>query len=343
MSSKEIDIQESTSSLSKVSSLNDDLDNMHLESGSSVKEMFDDEMDSNSWNEIEPESDEEFMEDHELVDDVTSASEDDTIHPIDCYRCFITDEIVDLMVRETNRYAEQYLKAHEISRRSKYRQWKPIMYEEILKFFGLNHYWSSSRLYGLEIVRSAMPRERFELLLKFLHFSNNNNKNSNQDRMFKLKPLSDLLKERFSSVYIPGSVVSIDESMISGRGRLLFRQYIPGKAHKYGLKMYKLAATNRYTWNCAVYTGEKESMPGVGHAQGIVMKLLDGLDGCYRTVIADNFFTSISLAKFLLEHDTYLIGTLRSNRIGSAKVLDKDLGRGEVYGLESQDGIRIIR
>jgi len=40
-----------------------------------------------------------------------------------------------------------------------------------------------------------------------------------------------------------------------------------------------------------------------------------------------------------LEHDTYLIGTLRSNRIGSAKVLDKDLGRGEVYGLESQDGI----
>jgi hypothetical protein len=355
MSSKEIDIQESTSSLSEMSSLNDDLDNMHLESGSSVEEMSDDEMDSNSWNEIESESDEEFMEDHGLVDDVTSALEDNTVHPIDCYRHFITDEIIDLMVRETNRYAEQYLEAHDISRRSKYRQWKPTTYEEILKFFGiaiemglvqmpqLNHYWSSSRLYGLEIVRSAMPRERFELLLKFLHFSNNNNKDSNQDRMFKLKPLSDLLKERFSSVYIPGSVVSIDESMIPWRGRLLFRQYIPGKAHKYGVKMYKLAATNGYTWNYTIYTGEKESMPGVGHTQGIVMKLLDGLDGCYRTVVADNFYTSISLAKYLLEHDTYLTGTLRSNRIGSAKVLDKDLGRGEVYGLESKDGIKIIR
>ena len=285
MSSKEIDIQESTSSLSEVSSLDDDLDNMHLESGSSVEEMSDDEMDSNSWNEIESESDEEFMEDHGLVDDVTSASEDNTVHPIDCYRHFITDEIIDLMVRETNRYAEQYLEAHDISRRSKYRQWKPTTYEEILKFFGiviemglvqmpqLNHYWNSSRLYGLEIVRSAMPRERFELLLKFLHFSNNNNKDSNQDRMFKLKPLSDLLKERFSSVYIPGSVVSIDESMIPWRGRLLFRQYIPGKAHKYGVKMYKLAATNGYTWNYTIYTGEKESMPDVGHAQGIVLKL----------------------------------------------------------------------
>ena len=107
--------------------------------------------------------------------------------------------------------------------------------------------------------------------------------------------------------------------------------------------MYKLAATNGYTWNYTIYTGEKESMPGVGHTQGIVMKLLDGLDGCYRTVVADNFYTSISLAKYLLEHDTYLTGTLRSNRIGSAKVLDKDLGRGEVYGLESKDGIKIIR
>ncbi|CAF4975023.1 unnamed protein product, partial [Rotaria sp. Silwood1] len=107
--------------------------------------------------------------------------------------------------------------------------------------------------------------------------------------------------------------------------------------------MYKLAATNGCTWNYVIYTGEQESMAGVGHAQVIVMKLLDGLDGCYRTVVADNFFTSISLAKYLLEHDTYLIETLRSNRVGSGtKVLEDNLSRGEVYGLQSQDGIKLI-
>ena len=118
------------------------------------------------------------------------------------------------MVRDTNRYTEQYLQAHEISRRSKYREWKPTTHGEMLKFFGiiiemgliqmpqLNHYWSSSQLYGLEIIRSPMPRERFELLLKFWHFSSNNNKNWNQDRLFNLKPLSDLLKEKFLSIYI---------------------------------------------------------------------------------------------------------------------------------------------
>ena len=38
-------------------------------------------------------------------------------------------------------------------------------------------------------------------------------------------------------------------------------------------------------------------MADIGYAQAIVMTLLDGLDRCYRTVVADNFFTSISLAK----------------------------------------------
>ena len=152
------------------------------------------------------------------------------MNPVDCYRYFITDEIIDLMVRETNRYAEQYLRAHEISRRSKYREQKPTTHEETRKFFGviiemglvqmpqLNHYWSSSRLYQSEIIRSTMPRERFELHLKFWHFSNNKNKDSNQDRLFKLKSLLDLLKARFSSVYMPSLTVTIDKTMIPWRG-----------------------------------------------------------------------------------------------------------------------------
>ena len=172
MSFEETDTEESGSSFSELSFLDDDLDRMHHESGSSDEEMSDDEVGSNVWNEIESESDAEFMEDHGLVEEITSASEDNMVNPIDCYRHFITDEIIDLMVRETNRYAEQYLQAHDISRRSKYREWQATTHEEMLKFFGMiiemglvqmppiNHYWSSSQLYGLEIIRSAMPIER---------------------------------------------------------------------------------------------------------------------------------------------------------------------------------------
>jgi hypothetical protein len=74
-------------------------------------------------------------------------------------------------------------------------------------------------------------------------------------------------------------------------------------------------------------------MAGLGHAQTVVMNLLNGLERCYRTVVADNFFTSIPLAKCLLEDNMYLIGTLRSNRAGSGS---------EVYGLQNKDGVKLI-
>ena len=88
-----------------------------------------------------------------------------------------------------------------------------------------------------------------------------------------------------------------------------------------------------------IYTGQQDPMVDPGNAQTVVMNLLDGLEGCYRTVVADNFFTSIPLAKRLLEDDTYLIRALRSNRTGSgSEVVQKNLRRGEVYRLQNKDG-----
>ena len=136
VSFEKIDTEESISSLSEVSSLDNDLDSMHLECGSFAKEMFDDEMDSNSWNEIKSESYAEFMEDRNLVEEVTSLVEDNTIDPVDCYQHFITDEIIDLMVRGI------------------------IIQVELVQMSKLSHYWSSSQLYGSEIIRNSMSRER---------------------------------------------------------------------------------------------------------------------------------------------------------------------------------------
>jgi hypothetical protein len=132
--------------------------------------------------------------------------------------------------------------------------------------------------------------------------------------------------------------------MVPWKGRLLFKQYIPRKAHKYGVKIYKLAATNEYTWNLMVYTGKQDPTAGLGHAQTVVLDMADGLLECHRTVVVDNFFASMSLAESLLRNDTYLAGTLRSNRVGSEHgVVQKKLKRGEVYGLQSNNRIKRIK
>ena len=88
---------------------------------------------------------------------------------------------------------------------------------------------------------------QIELLLKFLHFSNNEEQNASQDRLAQLNPLLILLKAKFKSVHMPGSIITVDETMVPWRGRLSFRQYVPGKSHKYGVKMYKVADINGYT------------------------------------------------------------------------------------------------
>jgi hypothetical protein len=73
------------------------------------------------------------------------------------------------------------------------------------------------------------------------------------------------------------------------------------------------------------------------------MHLLDGLLRFYRTVVADHFLTSISLAERLLEHDTYVIGARRSTRIRSGnELLLKKLRRGEVDGLQWKDGRDVL-
>ena len=259
-------------------------------------------------------------------------------------------------VRETNRYAEQHVQTQKLAKRSKTLQWRPTTNEEMFKFLGIilemglvqmpeiDYYWSKSKLFGFEVIQNTMSRDRFELLLKFFHFSNNQEAHADQDRLFKLRPLLDLLRTRFKSIYVPGSVISIDETMVPWKGRLLFKQYIPGKAHKYRVKIYKLAATNGYTWNFMIYSGKQDPTAGLGHAQTVVLDLADGLLECHRTVVVDNFFTSISLAESLLRNDTYLIGILRSNWAGSGhEVVRKKLKRGEVYGLQSNNGTKVIK
>ena len=90
-----------------------------------------------------------------------------------------------------------------------------------------------------------MTRERFELLLKCLHFCNN--EENNTEKLFKVEKIINLAIKQFRWALTPGKDVVIDETMIPWRGRLGFRQYIPGKAHKYGVKLCKLCTVEGYT------------------------------------------------------------------------------------------------
>ena len=128
----------------------------------------------------------------------------------------------------------------------------------------------------------------------------------------------------------------IDERLIPFRGRLIFRQYIPGKTHKYGVKVYKICAPNAYTWDLMVYIRNMPRTGDYNHSESIVLQLCDPLLRQGTTVYSDNFYSSVPLAEKLLDEHTYYCGTMRKNRKQIPKSFQNaSLKRGEMISKQN--------
>lgn len=272
----------------------------------------------------------------------------------DVYKLFCTDELIDLLVVQTNLYANQSLNQRNIREQSRLKSWKPTDKKEMRRFLGIigymglvrmpsiRDYWSTDRFFANDTVSSTMPRNRFELVLSTWHFADNEVSPEN-DRLYKLQPLVDLLVRRFQEVYTPGEVVCVDESIIPFKGRLILKQYMPQKTHKYGVKIFKVCFGKGYTWNLKIYAGKRQdcnqSLP-----TDVVLTLCGQLLNAGRVIVTDNYYTSMDLAKKLLEKQTNLLGTLRSNRKGNPKtVINKRLKKGELIAKQSENGITVLK
>ncbi|CAI6359966.1 unnamed protein product [Macrosiphum euphorbiae] len=163
------------------------------------------------------------------------------------------------MVVETNRNAEQFLSKSRLTKSSRFSKWSKTNVDEIEKFMGLllwfglvqmpslESYWSTKIRYKNNIAPKIMSRNRFELLLRFRHFEDNEETPDN-DRIYKVRDLLECVVKKYKNVIEPDEYLAIDESMVPLRGRLKFKQYIPGKAHKYGVKLFKICDNNGYTY-----------------------------------------------------------------------------------------------
>lgn len=208
----------------------------------------------------------------------------------------------------------------------------------------IRDYWSTQWLLKNDVARSVMSRNRFELLLKMCHFSDNN-LCPEGDRLYKIQPILDKLVHNYQKLYTPGKTFCIDETMVPFQGRLVFKQYNPQKTHKYGIKMFKLCCENGYTWNMSVYAGKGKSQnTSLAVSTKIVLDLSKELLGSGRTCITDNWYTSLQLAHILLDKQTRCLGTLRSNRAGNPRdVINKKLKKGETVVQENERGICVIK
>ena len=103
--------------------------------------------------------------------------------------------------------------------------------------------------------------------------------------------------------------------MVKYKGRLGFKQYMPMKPVKRGIKVWVRAdATNGFVCAIQVYMGKEGRQPEHGLGHRIVSDLVHVLHGKNYHIFWDNFFTSVRLAEDLPRNNLYLCGTTRSNR-----------------------------
>lgn len=240
--------------------------------------------------------------------------------PIHYFKYFFDDYLLTLICTETIRYQEQ----NPLGERSKMANWSEITPDELLRFFALTilmghirkgcleDYWSTNPMIATPIFHQTMTRNRYLQILRFLHFEDNNNPSTHPLR--KLKAVIDYLKMKFSSVLHPGQKLCIDESLMLWKGRLSFKQYLPLKRHRFGIKIFELVdCETGFILDFIIYTGQNTEYErfNLGITGDIVAHFLKPYFHKGHIVYTDNWYTSPILAEFLHEKDTGICGTVK--------------------------------
>ncbi|CAG5135619.1 unnamed protein product [Candidula unifasciata] len=230
----------------------------------------------------------------------------DNISEVDMFRLFITDDVLNMLVTETNRYQGQVRakKGADASLSHSFKKWKEVTADDMRSFIAVtllmglaprssyDLYWTTESLLEMPGFREIMSRNRFQAILSFLHLVDNTTAvprgNPGYSKVFKIRPFVDAL------------LPLVDESMIALKGRTNLMQYMPMKPSKWGMKAWALADSKTgYLWNWQLYLGKEDTHdPTQGLAHRVVTSLV------------------APLFKELVVNQTGACGTLQSNRRG---------------------------
>lgn len=276
-------------------------------------------------------------------------SRDETVMctPVEYFKKYFTEELLEKMAYFTNLYAVQkQSKNFKHTCSTEIKQFIALhIVMGCLKFSRIRLYWSP--LIGIELFRHSMNSNRFFQLRTHLHFVNNLEiPKECEDKYIKVRLLIETVRHRCLEIDVE-ETLSIDEQIIPFKGRLSMKQYIKGKPNPWGFKVYILAGKSGQPYDFFLYQGSstdisKVHMKKFGFAATTVLHLVQRLKSRGHTLFFDNFFTTYQVLEILHAKGINAAGTVRVNRMNKPPLLtDKELqakGRGHADSVTSRDG-----
>ncbi|XP_022913140.2 piggyBac transposable element-derived protein 4-like [Onthophagus taurus] len=247
---------------------------------------------------------------------------------LECWSCIMDDEIMGIIVQQTNQYIESIKSLFKRDRDA-----KPTDIVELKAFIGLLYLagvhrgnrqsledlWGSD-WDGIEKFRLVMNIKRFKFIMRCMRFDDRSMRNERRkiDKIAAIRDIFTMFVKNSQKSYSLGQNVTIDEKLEGFRGRCGFVQYISNKPNKYGVKIYALVDSQVYcVYNLEIYAGLQPEGPFRlnNSPSDVVLRLCQPIYQTGRNVTADNWFTSIPLIDELRSKKISYVGTLKKNKI----------------------------
>ena len=245
----------------------------------------------------------------------------------DCWSCFFDESIMNILVECTNKYINKNKASCSRDRHA-----KNTSKEEVSALIGLiylagayksgrqnlDDLWAQDGT-GVDLFHTTMSLRRFKFLLQCIRYDDKTTRieRLKSDKLAPIREIFEIFVNNCQKSYSISEYATVDEMLAAFRGRCSFRQYIPSKPDKYGIKIFALVdAQTFFTSKIEVYVGTQPDGPyKVSNSPGdVVEQLCSGIFGTGRNITLDNWFTSYDLAEKMLRHQITLVGTLRKNK-----------------------------
>ncbi|XP_053960549.1 piggyBac transposable element-derived protein 4-like [Anastrepha ludens] len=202
--------------------------------------------------------------------------------------------MVDIIVRCTNKKAEAtYAELNAKHPEAEPKTWKKVTLSEMYAFIGVlimtganrNNAECAPDLWSVEncpLYRASMGINRFQAILRFIRFDDGNTRAQRlvTDKAAPISELWTMMNYNFEQSYKPSEYLTVDEQLFPYRGRTHFKQYIPSKPAKYGIKLWWVwYAKNAYPLYGQIYTGQAPTVRETNQGERVVKDLVSRFHG----------------------------------------------------------------
>ena len=168
---------------------------------------------------------------------------------IDFFQLLFPENLFSLITNETNKHADRT----QQKKGQNDNKWHRTDAKEIRAFIGMRiymnivnlpnmkMYWSEDQFFGNFGIADVMTRGRFGKLCQYFHVNDQtgyDHLDPNRDKLQLVRSVLDVVSRICFDNYVAHKENSIDEAMIKFRGTLAFRQYLPEKPTKCGIKVW---------------------------------------------------------------------------------------------------------